>query len=460
MWDQAAAQLRSANAAVRLGKVDCTSETTVASRHGIRGYPTIKFFRDGVARPYTGGRGLADIMGYAKRMSEPAVRVVSGGEGEVDGVVGKGAAVFVLLGDGDKASKLHTTFNDVAFAQQGNAAFLHLANPSSEALTKYGAKANNPTVVYLSRGQEQPELLTGDVSADELTRFVHERRLPLVSTLSADNFDELTNSAKRLALLVLPSTFSQSSTSSSLIDSLYPLARRYRDKLHIATVDGSRYQRWLQAFVDTQQGKLPALLVFADYPDTVWKPDTQPMGEADIGRMLSEVMEGARPGVSSTTWYSPQRYTRTLNRFLHQFEEWQLITAIVVIAAVILTAVIAATNYCMSDSEAGEIAGQIAGRAHAAAGRAERELKQVAQSGKVAAKRLAKSIDKVAEKVVGEPVNERKAAPSAAGAGRKQVVEEDEDDDVEEDEEEDEIVSDEHEDEDGPTRRPGKSGAK
>ena len=451
VWEKAATELRSQP--IRLGKVDCTSETAVASRHGVRGYPTIKFMRDGVPRPYNGGRSLADITTFAKRMTEPAVLQVKGAD-EVEAMVGKEAAVFVLLGDAD--TKLHTTFNKVAHVQQGHAAFLHFPSPSSAELAKYGAKANTPTIVYVSRGQDKPELLTDDVSSDELTRFVLARRLPLVSTLSADNFDELTNSPKRLALLVLPSSFVQSSTASSLIDSLYPLARRYRDKLHVATVDGSRYSRWLQSFIDTKQTHLPALLVFQDYPDTVWKPDTQPMGETDIGRMLTEVMDGSRPGTSSTAWYSPQRYLRPLNRFLLQFEEWQLITAVVVISCIVLGSVVLLTTWCMADDT--HRVDDVAARARSVAGRAEKELEVVAKSGMEAAKRLAKSIDRVADKVVGEgSASEMKAG----AAGRKEEAEEEDDDEDEEDDEgEDEIDEEEHEDTNGPTQRRGKSGAK
>lgn len=454
VWEKAATDLRTQP--IRLGKVDCTAETSVAKRYGIRGYPTLKFMRDGVQRPYTGGRSLSDITAFAKRMTEPAVRVVRRGE-EVEGQVEKEAAVFVLLGDDDK--KLHTTFSKVAHAQQGQAAFLHLPSPSAADLTLYGAQTNTAAIVYLSRGQEQPELLTGAVSSDELTRFVSARRLPLVSTLSPDNFDELTNSPKRLALVVLPSSFSQSSTASSLIDSLYPLARRYRDQLLVATVDGSRYNRWLQAFIDTAQARLPALIVFEDYPDTVWKPDTQPMGEADIEHMLTQVMDGSRPGSSSTTWYSPQRYLRPLNKFLLQFEEWQLITAVVVTSCLILGSVILLTTYCMAD-ETGRVE-EVVGRARQVAGRAEKELKEVKESGIAAAKRLAASIDRVAEKVVGEGTeSEQKAATKR----QKQVVVEDEEEDKdqedeEEDEGEDEIEAEEHNNKKGPTRRT-KTGAK
>ena len=438
VWEKAATELRSQP--IRLGKVDCTAETAVAGRFGIRGYPTIKFMRDGVARPYNGGRSLSDVTGFAKRMTEPAVKEVRSGE-EVEAAVAKEPAVFVFVGDEAADSKLHKTFSKVAHSLQGHAAFLHLPRPSSAELSKYGAQEGTPSIVYLSRGQEQPELLTGSLSSDEFTRFVSGRRLPLVSTLSADNFDELTGSTKRLALLVLPSSFSQSSTASSLIDSLYPLARRYKDKLIVATVDGARYSRWLQTFMDTQQAHLPALVMFEDYPDTVWKPDTQPMGEAEIGDMLTEVMEGTRAGKSSTEWYSPARYLRPLSKYLLQFEEWQLITAVVVVSCVVLGAVVLLTTWCMGDDT--PRVEEIAARAREVAGRAEKELKQVKESGKAAAKRLAKSIDMVAEKVVGEQA-ETKA----------------QDDEDEDDGEEDEIEEEEHEDTDRPTRRKGKASTK
>ena len=438
VWEKAATELRSHP--IRLGKVDCTAETKAASRYGIRGYPTIKFMRDGTARPYNGGRSLSDVTTFAKHITEPAVRVVRSGD-DVEAAVAKEPAVFVFVGDEITDSSFLMTFGSVAHLLQGHAAFIHLPSPTDADLTKYGAQPGTPTVVYLSRGQEQPELLTGDVSQDELRRFVVARRTPLVSTLSADNFDDLTNSNKRLALLVLPSSFSQSSTASSLIESLYPLARRYRDKLLVATVDGSRYNRWLQGFIDTQQSRLPALLMFEDYPETVWKPDTQPMGEDEIGRMLSEVMDGSRPGKSSTEWYSPARYIRPISKWLLQFEEWQLIAAVVVASCSVLGAVMLFTMWCMGD-EIPRVE-EVTARAKAVAGRAEKELKEVKQSGLAAAKRLAKSIDKVAEKVVGEPaVNERKAAAD------------------DEDEGEDEVEAEEREDTEGPTRRKGKSSAK
>lgn len=67
-WAKAAKQLKGK---VKLGAVDATVQTTLASRYGIQGYPTIKFFPGGIkdksnAKEYDGGRTAADIVAWAE----------------------------------------------------------------------------------------------------------------------------------------------------------------------------------------------------------------------------------------------------------------------------------------------------------------------------------------------------------------------------------------------------------
>lgn len=56
-YAKAAAKLKAEGSEIRLAKVDATEESDLAQQYGVRGYPTIKFFKNGdTASPkeYTG----------------------------------------------------------------------------------------------------------------------------------------------------------------------------------------------------------------------------------------------------------------------------------------------------------------------------------------------------------------------------------------------------------------------
>jgi len=50
-----------------VGKIDCTTETRLGSRFGIRGYPTIKYLKDGKVREYNSERTLDGFTDYLNK---------------------------------------------------------------------------------------------------------------------------------------------------------------------------------------------------------------------------------------------------------------------------------------------------------------------------------------------------------------------------------------------------------
>ena len=70
--EKAAAILRKEN--LYVAKVDATVEKKLAEKYGVRGYPTVKFFKKGIAIDYTGGRKEAEVLNWVRKKSGPATR--------------------------------------------------------------------------------------------------------------------------------------------------------------------------------------------------------------------------------------------------------------------------------------------------------------------------------------------------------------------------------------------------
>jgi len=48
----------------KVAKVDATEAKSTGDRFGIKGFPTLKFFKNGVPQDYNGGRTAKDIISY------------------------------------------------------------------------------------------------------------------------------------------------------------------------------------------------------------------------------------------------------------------------------------------------------------------------------------------------------------------------------------------------------------
>ena len=62
---------------MNIAKVDCTVEKDVCREHSIRGYPTLKYYRNGEFHDYPGGRSENDFVSFSNRMNRHPVTAVS-----------------------------------------------------------------------------------------------------------------------------------------------------------------------------------------------------------------------------------------------------------------------------------------------------------------------------------------------------------------------------------------------
>ncbi|KAF3836300.1 hypothetical protein F7725_028858 [Dissostichus mawsoni] len=110
VWYDVGAELKSSGSPVRVGKMDATAYSGMASEFGVRGYPTIKLLKGDLAYNYKGPRTKDDIVEFANRVAGPAVRALPSKQ-MFEHMMKRHDVLFVYVG-GD--SPLKEKYNDVA----------------------------------------------------------------------------------------------------------------------------------------------------------------------------------------------------------------------------------------------------------------------------------------------------------------------------------------------------------
>jgi len=64
-WEQLGDEYQDSSSVV-VGDVDCTVHQDLCSKHGVSGYPTIKYWKDGTANAYNGGRDFDGLQKFTK----------------------------------------------------------------------------------------------------------------------------------------------------------------------------------------------------------------------------------------------------------------------------------------------------------------------------------------------------------------------------------------------------------
>jgi len=70
-WDQLMGEFKDSKTAL-VGDVDCTVHQDLCGKHGVQGYPTIKYGNPNNLEDYQGGRTLEDLQTFAKENLGPS----------------------------------------------------------------------------------------------------------------------------------------------------------------------------------------------------------------------------------------------------------------------------------------------------------------------------------------------------------------------------------------------------
>merc|ERR1711862_255277 len=79
-YAKAAGVLAEKDSPIKLGKDDATEESKLAEKFDVRGYPTLKFFKNGKDIEYNGGRTADTIVTWLEKKTGPAAKTLENSE--------------------------------------------------------------------------------------------------------------------------------------------------------------------------------------------------------------------------------------------------------------------------------------------------------------------------------------------------------------------------------------------
>merc|ERR1712168_1246997 len=203
-YAKAATQLKDEDSSLKLGKVDATIETSLAGKFSIRGYPTLKFFRDGKPGEYSGGRTAAEIINWLKKKTGPPAVTLSDVEGAKAFTEGKDVAIVGLFKN--KESESAKIFLEVAAGLDD----IPFGISDSDALFEE-YKVTKDTIVLIKAFDEGRNDLEADgVDADALKKFIRKNELPTIIEFTQEAAQKIFGGDNKNHLLLFISKASSS----------------------------------------------------------------------------------------------------------------------------------------------------------------------------------------------------------------------------------------------------------
>uniref|UniRef100_A0A663LTS1 Protein disulfide-isomerase TMX3 n=1 Tax=Athene cunicularia TaxID=194338 RepID=A0A663LTS1_ATHCN len=145
VWNEVGIEMKNMGSPVKVGKMDATSFSSIASEFGVRGYPTIKLLKGDLAYNYRGPRTKDDIIEFANRVAGPLIRPLPS-QHMFEHVQKRHRVLFVYVGG---ESPLKEKYIEVASEL---IVYTYFFSASEDVLPEYVTLPELPAVVVIKDG--------------------------------------------------------------------------------------------------------------------------------------------------------------------------------------------------------------------------------------------------------------------------------------------------------------------
>ncbi|XP_027215964.1 protein disulfide-isomerase TMX3 isoform X1 [Penaeus vannamei] len=321
---------------IRVGRVDCTRFTAVATEFNIKGFPTIMYLKGDTKHTYTGDRAKEDIVGYAVRMAAPPIQHIASFHHLKD-IIAQEDLFFVYAGE--KEGPLWDAYSELANIYRP---FNYFYSIDAGCMAEQTELEYNPAILVFKDGlnyffpvpdeSEIAENLT--VVNTSLADWINHERFPLFTKITHGNLHQLWKINKFLAITVVKEskigTITTDEDAEDYVDGykfkdmVESVIKNNREKYHKHYQFGWTGTPDLANSIAMERLQLPSLLVVNSSTMHHHLPEDPPhhLTPAAIEMFLDSVIAETAPTYGGDTW--PVRFYRIYYNARTSLEEmWQ-----------------------------------------------------------------------------------------------------------------------------------------
>lgn len=280
---KAAGTLKADGSEIKLGKVDATTESDLAEKFDVRGYPTLKFFRNGKAAEYGGGRVAKDIVNWLKKKTGPPAKELKTVD---ESKAFKDAEDVAVVG----------FFKDAE--SEGAKAFLAVASAmddmpfgiasDSEVFAEHGVEKDG--VVLFKKFDEGRNDLSDDLTEENIKQFVSGNRLPLVIEFTSESAQKIFGGEVKNHILL----FLKKDEAEDTLKGFAEAAKDFKGKILFIYLDTANEENGrIMEFFGLKESEVPAVRLITLADDmTKYRPTKDGVDSDTIRQFAQDFMDG------------------------------------------------------------------------------------------------------------------------------------------------------------------------
>jgi len=279
-YAKAAGILAEKDSPIKLAKVDATEEPSLAEKFEVRGYPTLKFFKNGKPMEYGGGRTADTIVSWVEKKTGPPAKALANAEEVTAFTEGKNVAVVGCFKDE---------------ATDAAKAFLAVASNMDDipfGITAECADVENEGVVMFKSFDDGKATLTDGLTEEAIALFVSSEALPLVVDFNHETAQKIFSGEVKSHFLLFSSAKADDHEAKVAI--LKDQATKNKGKMLFVTIntDEEDHKRILEFFgiVDSELPTFRAIRLGEEMAK--FKPEDDSVTAENVEKFVTDFQEG------------------------------------------------------------------------------------------------------------------------------------------------------------------------